>query len=171
MNIWLTTDTHFKHKMLVREKYRPEDFELRIMHHICNMVKPDDILIHLGDVCMGNDLEVHSFFNYPLRKWLIRGNHDSKSDHWYLNHGWEFVGRMVVNKWFGKKVCLSHAPVADFGFDINIHGHFHDNAHRSSEPEFQAIYGPKHKLIALEYTDYKPVLLESVIVKFSAPVV
>jgi calcineurin-like phosphoesterase family protein len=57
----------------------------------------DDTVIHLGDICIGNDQEVHDqLFSaggcFGFKKTiLVRGKHDKKSLNWYNEHGWDFV--------------------------------------------------------------------------------
>ena len=164
MKIYLTTDTHFGHKKLI-EFGRPENFEEVIFNHLKEL--PDDcLLIHLGDVGLGGDGEVHDKYIKPLkmRKILVRGNHDRKSDSWYLEHGWDFVCERFENTYFGKKIMFSHIPVRDNNFyDLNIHGHFHNSEHHTQEAYILAVMNNKHKLLALEHTYYKPVNLEKFI--------
>ena len=161
MKIYLTTDTHFGHKKLI-EYGRPENFEDIVFAGLKEL--PDDcLLIHLGDVGMGSDGSIHEKFITPLkcRKILVRGNHDHKSDSWYKERGWDFVCKRFEGKYFGKKILFSHIPVKDNNFyDVNIHGHFHDSTHHTQEAFILAVMNDKHKLLALEKTNYKPVSLE-----------
>ena len=169
MKIWLITDTHFNHTMLIEKGFRPANFEERIEKNIKSSVKEDDILIHLGDICMGRDGLVHEeiISKINCKKWLVRGNHDGKSDQWYIKNGWDFVGKRIYLKKFGQNITLSHKPVEyDHWYTINIHGHFHDNDHRTYEPELIAISNDKQKLLAIENTNYCPVLLEKFILGF-----
>lgn len=162
MNIWLTTDTHFNHKALI-EYGRPFDFEERIKKNLKNSVKENDLLIHLGDICIGNDVESSNWFKKELKckTYLLRGNHDKKSLNWYFNNGWDVVADRLDIEMFGKKMCFTHIPVAwDGYFDINYHGHFHDTDHRRNEPEFNKIICGYNKLISLEATNYNPLKLE-----------
>ena len=165
MKYWITTDTHFNHDMLI--KYgRPENFEELIKKHLKQNIKPDDILIHLGDICIGDDKKNSNWFKENLRckTILIQGNHDNKSMQYYMNNGWDICARRWDFKIFGKKICFSHMPVAwDGYFDINIHGHFHDTDHRRFEPEFNGIISGYNKLIALENTNYLPLRLKNII--------
>lgn len=161
MKIWLTTDTHFSHTQLI-EYGRPADFEERIKANLKRMVKPEDLLIHLGDVCIGNDVENSNWFKKELgcKTYLLRGNHDHKSLKWYLENGWDVVADRLDIEMFGKKMCFTHIPVAwDGYFEVNYHGHFHDTDHRRNEPEFNKILCGYNKLIALEVNNYQPVLL------------
>ncbi len=93
MNYWITTDTHFGHKKLIDEEARPINFESSILKRLKDVLRPDDILIHLGDVSFKDDKKWHSMLIElsPCKKWLILGNHDSHSDTWYMKHGWDFV--------------------------------------------------------------------------------
>lgn len=162
MNIWVTTDTHFNHKALI-EYGRPADFEEKIKKHLKFSVRKEDLLIHLGDVCIGNDLENNNWFKKELgcKTYLIRGNHDNKSINWYFNNGWDVVADRLDIEMFGKKMCFTHIPVAwDGYYDINYHGHFHDTDHRRNEPDFNKILCGYNKLISLENTNYQPFKLQ-----------
>jgi hypothetical protein len=57
------------------------------------------------------------------------------------------------------RIAFTHEPmvVVPDDVDFNAHGHLHDNTHRLFEP------GPKHRLVAIERTDYAPVLVEKAI--------
>lgn len=176
MKIYLITDTHFNHDKMVEYCGRPQNFDELIWESLLNLPK-NCILIHLGDICIGNDVFIHDCIkDLPYKKILVRGNHDRKSNNWYLEHCWDFVCDKFQDTYFGKKIMFSHVPaIDDGGFDINIHGHFHNTLHRLLEGKYVVdgekernerdlrVLTPKHKLLAIEYTDYKPVLLETLI--------
>jgi calcineurin-like phosphoesterase family protein len=161
LRYWLLSDTHFGHQMLVDKGFRPKDFEELILDGLQGNGE-GDVLIHLGDFCMGQDSLWHlNFFNFKFSKRiLVRGNHDKKSDTWYYKQGWDFVcDSFTLNK-YGKRIIFSHEPIPHHGAGINIHGHWHDNDHRI-EPEFRDWYSEdKYKLFSLERTNYKPVPLQ-----------
>lgn len=185
--IYLITDTHFGHEKMQIYCNRPKGFEELIIRNLMQ-VKPD-ILIHLGDFCIGGDEYWHEKFMGVVncKKWLIRGNHDRKSNAWYLSHGWDWVGHKFQDRFLGKNIMFSHSPVrytdmqsalwGSDSFDINIHGHFHNNLHRLLEGIFVvegekerneidlANLTPRHKLLAIEETDYKAVSLDKFIEK------
>ncbi len=108
MKIWITTDTHFNHKQLI-EYGRPEDFEDKIKKGLLNNVKPEDLLIHLGDICIGNDIENSNWFknNLSCKTYLIRGNHDNKSIKWYMENGWDAVADGWILRYLVKG-CVLH---------------------------------------------------------------
>lgn len=165
MSIYLITDTHFNHKeAMCNWCGRPDNYEDLIFKSFLQL-KENDILIHLGDICIGGDEYWHEKLSgIKCKKWLIKGNHDRKSNTWYLNHGWDFVCDQFRDKYFGKLIMFSHKPVVwDGEYDINIHGHFHNSDHRRNEPELMAIKNGYQKLLAVEYTEYKIVSLEKFI--------
>ena len=165
---FITTDLHLHHKKLVERNFRPEGYEAWIAANWKSSVTASDLVICLGDVAMGKEGEAHETYIRPMpgRKILIRGNHDKQKDSWYLSHGWDEVYKELrmtytVN---GRhtRVLFTHIPVAsDNSFDVNVHGHFHDDLHRAEEPGMQAILCPKHRLLSLELANYQMVPLLS----------
>lgn len=158
MNHWLITDTHFGHARILEFCGRPLGFEQTILRRLESTIKPDDVLYHLGDFCIGNDERWHREFmaNCKGRKILIRGNHDKKSISWYYEHGWDFVCDEVRVNLFGKDILISHKPSEHLS-DINIHGHHHNIGHH---PEDEI--SPYHKLIYMEH-DYMPLNLRGLV--------
>jgi len=160
----LFTDPHFKHRKLVEWGKRPDGFEMLIKES-WEQANSDDVIYCLGDVCLGDKVKAHEEYVKPMPgyKILILGNHDKEKPQWYLEHGWDEVHHKLMLKrpW---RVLLTHKPQVDDGsFDINIHGHFHNDSHRAKEPHYLAIKSPKHRLLALECVQYKLVSLQDFI--------
>lgn len=157
---WVITDTHFNHER-IKQWGRPDDYEARIEKSLC-MLGTDDILIHLGDINIGKDEDMHRKYIMPLdcRTWLIKGNHDGKSTTWYLEHGWDFVAETILLKFNGKRILFSHKPQPAGGYDLNIHGHLHAGEHRT---EYDGLQHDKQKLVSLEKMGYHAFSLESLI--------
>jgi calcineurin-like phosphoesterase family protein len=143
---------------------RPEDYNERLWNSL-KIINDDDILIHTGDICIGKDSYVHNKLQeFKFRKILVKGNHDRKTNTWYLNNGWDFVCEEFKDTLFGKNILFSHKPRPwDGEYDINIHGHFHNSDYRRNDPELFKIVNGYHKLFALEYNDYKPIKLDKFI--------
>jgi len=162
--IFLTTDSHLGHSKMQQYCGRPRDFEELILKNLAHSILPEDILIHLGDVSFDNSTYWHSQLMSRVwgEKWLVKGNHDKASNNWYLDHGWKFVCESFSDILFGKKILFSHIPAADNGYDINIHGHLHNNLHRH-EPELLKIKNDKQLLLAIENNDYQPWLLKNLL--------
>jgi len=111
MKYWLISDTYFNHTKLEEWGGRSGDWQDRMKKGMMQ-IPSEDTLIHLGDVCIGNDAEVHTFFqSLKCKKILIRGNHDNKSVAWYLEHGWDFVNDGFWIEFMGRMILLSHRPM------------------------------------------------------------
>lgn len=165
MRYMVITDTHFGHYKLSDSGLRHEDADNIIFDNCKQDIGQGDIVIHLGDVCIGDEARWNDFFNLdiPGIHWLTKGNHDKRSDSWYLMHGWQFVAYSITIKRFGYKILLSHTPQPDNdSFDINIHGHFHNTDHRMNDPIHHARLCKKHHLVKLEH-EYRPYTLKSLI--------
>lgn len=167
MKLWVLADPHFGHTKLVVDGFRPKGYSDKILINLSRMLKPEDILICLGDVCFENSKMWHKRLSeIKCKKWLLRGNHDSQTLTWYITHGWDFVADRFSMHMFSKKILFSHKPKEDLlgnSFDINIHGHFHKfglDRVKEMEPELYKILTPKHCLVSLEDSHYQPVTLE-----------
>lgn len=159
----MIADTHFNHWEMTKLCNRPDDFEERLNRSLQKLTS-NDVLIHLGDVCMGKDEEMHEKYILPLKckNILVRGNHDEKSNSWYMKHGWDFVCSYIYDKMFGKKILFSHKPIAyDDEYDINIHGHLHNCGHRDGE--FLLVKNSLQRLYACEDFHYQPVLVRHLV--------
>jgi calcineurin-like phosphoesterase family protein len=90
-NIWFTSDTHYHHKNIVKgvtnwenADHRTRNFQTleehdeTLVNNINALVKPDDILYHLGDWSFGGHEQIKIFRNKLKCKniHLILGNHD-----------------------------------------------------------------------------------------------
>ena len=157
MKIWIISDTHFNHANIIEFCKRPENHE-SLLYSSLIRIKKEDCLIHLGDVCLGNDLVVHNnIATLPCRKILVKGNHDGKSWSWYMEHGWDFVCDAFRLNYCGKIIMFSHIPQAwDGVWDINVHGHLH-NIGRAKEIKHEM--RKWHRLYAPEHFNYQPVEL------------
>ena len=170
---WIITDTHLGHDKMVEYCGRPANHSELILENL-EVILPGDTLIHLGDICIGKDAEWHEKLSEILKgvhRILLIGNHDNKSERWYKNHCWDTVADVLSGNYFGRYVTFSHIPVPN-AQNLNIHGHFHNNLHRLQRKEWVtpdeedrnmvllSSMNNNHKLLAIEYTDYKPILLE-----------
>lgn len=168
MDFIITTDTHFEHKNILEFGERLVGFEELIMHNLENCANHNNILIHLGDVAWKND----RFWNRQLtsmpfkKKWLVKGNHDKKSNEWYITNGWDYVGESITINYEKQLIVLTHKPINIIPNTINIHGHFHNNSTKcieEIEPQLYTIYQESgHILLALEH-HYKPFQLKNII--------
>lgn len=174
---WIIADTHFHHNKLVELCNRPEDFTDRIVKNWCKLVKPKDVVFHLGDVGFYKKKDCGDLLNkLPGLKILIRGNHDRYPVKWYMDNGFLAVMESaVVNVCFSRgrrgpnrhglnnhyfRVLLSHIPMpVPEGVDFNLHGHFHNNGSTHWEEPLVEVLTPKHRLVSVEECQYQPVWL------------
>lgn len=150
MKEWLITDTHFDHDKIGVYCDRPDGWMDKILFNWRQIVKTEDLVIHLGDLQVGPGHNLKELMDsLPGRKVLVLGNHDTKSNSWYMTNGFAFVADAFVYR----GVTYTHKP-SSFLFpdtDINIHGHVHNS-----------IWQPSHsfqRLLAIEHVNYMPVNL------------
>lgn len=168
VNIFLVSDTHYGHSLLSDLGTRPVDFSEKLYENMQKTLKKDDILVHLGDICIGSDTFVHKKYiqSLPCRKILVKGNHDRKSDNYYLRSGWDFVCKSFVKEYYGLNVLFTHMPqIYDVAYyDMNIHGHLHENNHRGCTVPYDMM-GRRYALISMEALHYMPITLDTVMKK------
>jgi len=169
MNYWLLSDTHFNHEKLSEWGGRSGDWQEKFWEGLARI--PDgDMLIHLGDICIGDDAEVHEKLrNKNIKMVLVRGNHDGKSVNWYQEHGWDFVCDSFELLYHGHYLYFSHRPQPPMGhFTHNIHGHTHGNTHRSEE--YLSFYDKEYHLdISPELVGFAPIRLDSLLKRRPTP--
>lgn len=159
---WIMSDTHFGHHKLIHEGHRPPECYKKMMDSVKNLSEKD-VLIHLGDFSFYGCELWHNAFREACKckLWLIKGNHDRRTNAWYLSHGWDFVADRMRIHLLGKRIIFTHRPYhfkSLEGNKINVHGHLHNTRHHG---EFQLHEG-KHFLVKREH-DYRPVNLRTLI--------
>ena len=166
MNYWLISDTHFNHTRLEEWGGRSGDWQEQLWEGI-KSIPTGDTLIHLGDVCIGNDEEIHTELDLFTRRLgittiLVRGNHDNKSLTWY-NERWDFVCDGLELDYMGHYLHLTHRPARPQGIRTwNIHGHTHGNMHR--DEEYCDFYSKEYHIdISPEVVGYKPIRLDTLL--------
>lgn len=142
MDIWFTSDTHFCHNQSFL--YEPRGFtnvdEMNeaIIERWNKVVKPKDIVYHLGDTILNNNEKgIECFKRLNGEIFLIWGNHDTENR---TNALFEECRHKLMGGWHafiikhGKQsIYLSHYPTLTANFDdkhfsqhvINLHGHTH----------------------------------------------
>ncbi len=154
---WLLADTHLYHDVMVTEAGWPKDYYNRLFKQCKHLIAPQDTLIHLGDVIFYRYQMLPNFLDeIPCRKILTKSNHDHKSDHWYMTHGFDFV----VDSFIRGNVMFSHypQPVFPVGVTRNVHGHWHENDH-AGEAGYEYYDSKKHFKFSPEETQFAPVPL------------
>jgi len=88
------------------------------------------------------------------RRWLVRGNHDSRSISWYLSQGWDVVCDAIDLQVYGTAFRFTHQCQDVPEGVVNVHGHLHDNPYPE---DFSAT---RHILVSCERSRYSPVCLK-----------
>lgn len=161
-NYWFTSDTHFFHENIIQYCGRPfscaEHMNEVLVDNWNSVVKPNDLVYHLGDVWMGasehrDRAELWARLNGSKR--LIVGNHD---DIKYMASGGFFQKIQMWRVWNDRPLLFTHVPIHESSIQerildkggVNVHGHIHTHA----SPD-----GP-YKCICVEQTNYTPINLE-----------
>jgi calcineurin-like phosphoesterase family protein len=167
-NVYVIADTHLKHDKMQTYCDRPSNFTEMIHRNIMNTVKPEDLLIHLGDVGIGK-YEAWEWMvqMWPCKKTLIIGNHDENhSPTWWLDHGFDSVCDAMIFR----GVWITHRPSSFLpeGCMLNLHGHLHNiwhGFHATAKPgsveerasREKRLINNWQRLFAVEYTNYMPI--------------
>lgn len=113
--VWIYSDTHFSDEDLEEGICgRPSDAEHVAMINSC--VGRKDTLIHLGDV--GNLDVMRQVRGYKI---LIMGNHDAGKTNYEEVFDEIYSGPLMI----GEKLILSHEPIPNLTWAMNLHGHVH----------------------------------------------
>jgi calcineurin-like phosphoesterase family protein len=173
---YLTADTHFGHKNILKSSRRPfdtiEDHDIAIVTNIVDTMKPGDILWHLGDVAFrkdGLDWFLHRMRQAGIHVRLIRGNHDDKIA-WKARERFNAAHESLYYRFPDPKgdgtirAYLSH--YAHRTWRNSVHGAYHFFGHSHGNlPD----YG-RSTDVGVDCWDFKPVALTTLIAKLeSAP--
>jgi calcineurin-like phosphoesterase family protein len=161
--IYVTTDWHIGHKNIQEYCGRPDNWE-KLLWKNFRQLGCDDILIALGDMVWGDNVEAHKKIQaLPCRKWLIRGNHEDHDCVWYLKY-WDFCANMFKFHYNGNNIIFSHEPMRVEPTQLNMHGHLHNLTVESFEHVYNKkcdwTLDEKHIRICIETLNYKPNTLD-----------
>ena len=161
MSVFFIADTHYSDDNIRRYENRPFDtikeMDAALIEKWNNVVSKNDDVYVLGD--FGADgYEKEILFKLNGIKYLIKGNHDDKSNDYYRNAGFKEVYDMPVlykNFWI-----LSHDAIyvnRNMPY-ANLFGHVHNN------PVIKD-YSSQHFCVSVERIDYTPISFEEIVRK------
>ena len=159
-NIFTISDTHFFHTNIIKYCNRPftaEEQDEAMIKRWNSVVREGDVVIHVGDFALHKDSEkVHNIIHeLNGSKILVKGNHDRKSNHWYMTNGFSFVCDSFVLD----NIIYTHRPVDKIeNWKFNIFGHIHDKV----LPKYE---NSKYICVSVEKINYTPILIETLIKK------
>ena len=138
-NIFFTSDTHFGHANIIKYAHRPytdvDEMNKALIDNWNSVVKPNDIVFHLGDFMFGN---INRFWEYRSRLngkiYLVHGNHDYKlMEEGNIEEGFEIIASQLNIVVDGQKIYLNHFPLLTFDGIFKdkpswqLFGHVHSN--------------------------------------------
>ena len=193
--IFVTSDDHFWHRNIIKYCNRPWnhgldsngdmiitdqdiiDMNNALIENWNSVVNKDDIVVNLGDFCLGgkNNLSERCF--EILRqlngtKYLLLGNHDLYNPYFYRTVGFHDVYDKPIL--WDDQFMFSHRPLTsrspeykqmiDNAPFINIFGHVHNNLCDmvNGIPVPYTHISKSTYCCCVELTDYKPVLLSGI---------
>lgn len=154
MKVYFIADTHFDDINILNYESRPFDnvseMNETIIANWNKTVSDEDKVFMLGDI--GNDEYVKRLKG---RKFLIKGNHDTKASDYYRQLGFEEVYDLPVI--YESFWMLSHEPlyVNNNMPYANIYGHVHGNPNYNDASSHGVC-------VSVERINYTPIELEKV---------
>ena len=155
--VFFTSDLHFSHANILKfeSAARPfssvEEMNREIITRWNSVVKAQDLVWVLGDICLGGKDNINLLGLLNGRKKLVLGNHD--------NHSLEVLGKFFEKVYgvteYGRGWVLSHMPIhpaAMNRFTLNVHGHMHS----------KTLDDPRYFNVSLETHDLYPWRLEEI---------
>lgn len=180
-DIFFISDTHFNHEAILQfvDHAKPTELIRAGFENIEHMnetmierwnsvVKPTDVVYHLGDVVFGENKPDWLETNMPRlngKKFLVLGNHDrpkilqpyfKEISVWAEFHDHNFIATHIPMHKEATKRGRPGYSLADpkVNYMRNVHGHIHQN--KSWESWM--------KCVSVEQTDYTPVHIEELFV-------
>ena len=125
-NIFISTDWHlYSDEANAHHPYRTMLDLTLLKNNVGRDMSPADLWLFLGDLCdpkVANRETIRRILEtIPARKVLVRGNHDTEDDQWYLDLGFDQVTDGVVIH----NMLFTHRPEPVPKDWINVHGHIH----------------------------------------------
>lgn len=167
MKIFVVSDTHFSHSNIIYLTKRPfssvSDMDTQMIENWNSVVKNDDMVIFLGDFCLGNKESIKYFANkLNGHKIMIAGNHD-RGKQSYIGNGFQDYKKYFIYpkevSGFKHDILFMHKPIENLPQDtVQIHGHIH-NAMLDSN-----MYNIKNYFnVSVENIGYTPIELNKII--------
>ena len=158
MSIYFIADTHFGDQAIGRYENRPfpttAEMDEEMVRHWNAEVNKNDVVYHLGDFG-AEGYEAHILSELNGIKYLVKGNHDEKSNETYRSFGFNEVydHPILLNGFW----LLSHEPLyvnVNMPY-VNLFGHVHNN------PIIRD-FSPHHFCVSVERIDYTPISFENI---------
>ena len=154
------SDLHLSHNnMAIKRGFKNyEEHDEHIVKTWNSIVSKKDVTYILGDVTFEKSKPYEILNRLNGIKKVILGNHDEPQ---HVPHLLRYVNNVCALKYLKHKefgnIILSHAPIhpqeLEYRFNINIHGHVHENT----------LPDKRYINVSAEVIDYKPKLLSELL--------
>ena len=154
MKYFFTADTHFNHQKILEYDERPfrsiEHMDREIIRRWNERVKPEDVVIHLGDFGFLKGDKTYTYYRSQLNGNLIHveGNHDN-------NNSMNAILQCIVVKYGGLDWWCEHRP--SFRFKYNLCGHVHNLWKVSRQGQSTCIN------VGVSQWDYYPITIDEIL--------
>jgi calcineurin-like phosphoesterase family protein len=173
-DVWFSSDHHLGHRNILNFK-KSDESPLRVFNSIeehddfliqasNEVVKPEDKIYFLGDVCINNKF-LHLVTKFNGSKRLVRGNHDIFKTVEYQKVGFtEIYGTRVFTpkETGGVFFVATHVPTHTsslYRWTANVHGHTHSN-----NVMLDGEVDSRYICVCMEQLDnYRPVHLDEIV--------
>ena len=169
--IWFTSDLHFGHEAAIRMCGRPfknaDEMNKTIIDNINAVVKQDDTLYILGDICHRISIEKGDELINQIKcknKILIKGNHDKN---WNRSLFTEIRDFKEISYSQGDKhysISLMHYPMLEW--PKSFHGSIHLHGHCHNKPEYNQRMkkeGTRRYDVGVDANNFKPVSITEIL--------
>jgi len=157
--VFFIADTHFGHNEIISYENRPfkniSEMDNILISNWNNIVSDDTVFL-LGDFSAYSKEKSQEICHMLKgKKFLVMGNHDTQSENYYRETGFESVSRYPIifeNFWI-----LSHEPLyinSNMPY-ANIFGHIHNN------PIYKD-FSPQSFCVSAERINYTPINFDSI---------
>lgn len=162
--IWVTSDEHYGHEKILQYCNRPfkdtKEMQYELIGRHNEVVKPDDIVWHLGDIFWGDNWKQLAAILKRLNgtHHLVLGNHDRMSVWNYLEAG--FVSAHTSAPLGNFTMIHDPAVAGVLTHKLFIHGHTHSMGKQLADNTF---------CTCVEVNDYYPVSYSEILNAFPSP--
>lgn len=169
--IYFISDMHLGHESAIRMCGRPfknaDEMNRTIIDNINAVVKADDTLYILGDICHRISVDEGNALIRQIKcknKILIKGNHDKTWDRSLFKEICDFKEIHVEHKGKVISISLMHYPMMEW--PKSFHGSFHFHGHSHNKPEYNQRMkeeGIRRYDVGVDANNFKPVSVHDVL--------
>ena len=170
-NVFFTSDTHFYHRNIIDFCQRPfksvDDMIETLISNWNKVIGADDIVFHLGDICLGDSAKWNGILDRLNGKIIILGNHDMRNFRKSYSERFEAVTLQMDIEADGQKIFLNHYPFLCYECSYDdtwqLFGHVHTNKYNIGKdaPQLRMLFQTQYD-VGGDNNDLTPVSVAQV---------